>query len=213
MAEPEKPEADKSPEEPATETISPPTSKASRIRLIIAIGLAVVVLAGGGVALAIVASRPNPADIALQQEKAAARQVVEKFAVLLEKGRNEGSFSLSQADVQAVICAEEQQALDQEWRDREVKDLAKSYGPTPSSHLSITVKDIRIEGTKGRATLVGGTDNVRADQDYALVKEETGWKVCGVTFRPKPSTTLPQPTDFPTEPSTTVPSTSETPAQ
>ncbi|SMC61011.1 Rv0361 family membrane protein [Kibdelosporangium aridum] len=212
MAEPEKPEADK-PAEPETVQISPPASKASRIRLIIAIGLAVVVLAGGGVALAIVASRPNPEDIALQQEKAAARDVVQRFATLLEKGRNDGAFTLSKSEVQALICEQEQEALDQEWQDRESKELMRSYAPTPSSRLSITVKDVQIEGDKGRATLVGGTENVRADQDYALVKEETGWKVCGVTFRPRPSTTRPTettPPAAPSEPTPTVPSTSET---
>ncbi|RSM78539.1 hypothetical protein DMH04_33290 [Kibdelosporangium aridum] len=218
MAEPEKPEADK-PAEPETVQTSPPASKASRVRLIIAIGLAVLVLAGGGVALAIVASRPNPEDIALQQEKAAARDVVQRFAALLEKGRNDGAFTLSKSEVQALICKEEQEALDQEWQDRESKELLRSYAPTPSSRLSITVKDVEIEGDKGRATLVGGSENVRADQDYALVKEETGWKVCGVTFRPKPSTTRTQPSETgpptaPSEPTPTVPSTSETtPAQ
>jgi hypothetical protein len=189
MAEPEKPEADK-----PTEQLSPPVSRASRIRLVIAIGLAVLVLAGGGVALAIIASRPNPADIALQQEKAAARDVVQRFATLLEQGRNDGAFALSKSDVKALVCKDEQDALEQEWQDRETKEIMRSYAPTPTARLAISVKDIRIEGDKGRATLAGGTDNVRADQDYALVKEETGWKVCGVTFRARPSSTSSRPT-------------------
>ncbi|CAM4248752.1 hypothetical protein KIPE111705_46160 [Kibdelosporangium persicum] len=213
MAEPEKPEADK----PTQRDLSPPASRASRVRLTIAIGLAVLVLAGGGVALAIIASRPDPADIALQQEKAAAREVVQKFAALLEQGRNDGAFALSKSDVKSLVCKEEQDALEQEWQDRETKEIMRSYAPTPTARLAISVKDVRIEGDKGRATLVGGTDNVRADQDYALVKEETGWKVCGVTFRARPSTTtrptapteFSEPSGLPGGPSISAPSPTE----
>ncbi|ONI84253.1 hypothetical protein ALI144C_16465 [Actinosynnema sp. ALI-1.44] len=200
MAEPEKPEADK----PADTELSPPASKASKVRLIIAIGLAVLVLAGGGVALAIVASRPRPEDVALQQEKTAAREVAQKFATLLEQGRNDGAFALSKSEVKELVCQTEQDALEQEWQVRESKEIMRSYAPTPSSRMSITVKDVRIEGDKGRATLSGGTGNVRADQDYALVKESGGWKVCGVTFRARTSSTSSRPTQ-------TRPSTTETP--
>nr|WP_042191976.1 hypothetical protein [Kibdelosporangium sp. MJ126-NF4]CTQ97632.1 hypothetical protein [Kibdelosporangium sp. MJ126-NF4] len=199
MAEPEKPEAEKPADdeptkEPGTQQ-GPPTSKASKVRLIIAIGLAVLVLAGGGVALAIVASRPRPEDIALQQEKTAAREVVQRFASLLEQGRNDGAFALSKSDVKALVCESEQDALEQEWQDRESKEIMRSYAPTPSSRMSITVKDVRIEGDKGRATLSGGAGNARAEQDYALVKENAVWKVCGVTFRPRPSSTSARPTE------------------
>lgn len=208
------------PEKPAATELSPPVSKAGRIRLVIAIGLAVLVVAGGGVALAIVASRPRPEDIALQQEKTAAREVAQKFAVLLEQGRNDGAFALSKSDVKAVVCETEQEALEQEWQIRESKEILRSYAPTPTSRLSVAVKDIRIEGDKGRVTLSGGVGDARADQDYALVKESSGWKVCGVTFRPRssstssPSHTQPpssEPSGFPgDDPSATAPATTPT---
>ncbi|ALG08951.1 hypothetical protein [Kibdelosporangium phytohabitans] len=205
MAEPDKPQADEpEPEQRADTELSPPAAKASKVRLIVAIGLAVLVLAGGGVALAIVASQPRPEDIALQQEKTAAREVAQKFATLLEQGRNDGAFALSKADVKGLVCQPEQEALEQEWQDRESKEILRSYAPTPSSRMSITVKDVRIEGDKGRATLSGGAGNVRADQDYALVKEDNAWKVCGVTFRPRSSSSNTRPTQ-------TRSSTSETP--
>ncbi|MBP2325656.1 hypothetical protein JOF56_006041 [Kibdelosporangium banguiense] len=193
MAEPEKPEAaEPAPEAPKTE-VSPPVTRRGNIRMIIAIGLAMLVLAGGGVAIAIVASQPRPEDIALQQEKTKAREVAQKFALLLEQARNDGAFALSKTEVQGVLCAPEQDALEQEWQDRENKELMRSYTPSPAARLAITVKDVKIDGDHGVVTMTGAQADSRRDQDYALVKEESNWKVCGVTFRPptRSSTTSP----------------------
>jgi hypothetical protein len=196
MAEPEKPEAaDASSGDPeATKPdVSPPVTGRSNLRMIIAIGLAVLVVAGGGVAIAIVASQPRPEDIALQQEKTKAREVAQKFASLLEQARNDGAFALSKVDVKAVLCATEQDALDAEWQERENKEIMRSYIPSPAARLAIAVKDVQIDGDKGVVTMTGAQEDSRRDQDYALVKEESQWKVCGVTFRPptRSSTTSP----------------------
>jgi hypothetical protein len=179
-----------------TEVGPPPSARRGNLRLIIAIGLAVLVLSGGGVAIAIVASQPRPEDIALQQERTKAREVAQKFAVLLEQARNDGAFALAKSDVQTLLCASEQDALEQEWQDRESKEIMRSYVPSPAARLAITVKDVRIEGDHGVVTMTGSQQDSRRDQDYALVKEDSQWKVCGVTFRaPRSSTTSPQPTD------------------
>jgi hypothetical protein len=196
MAEPEKPEAadaSSGDSEATKPDVSPPVTRRSNIRMIIAIGLAVLVVAGGGVAIAVVASRPRPEDVALQQEKTKAREVAQKFALLLEQARNDGAFSLSKVDVKAVLCATEQDALDAEWQDRENKEIMRSYIPSPAARLAITVKDIQIDGDRGVVTMTGAQEDSRRDQDYALVKEESQWKVCGVTFRPptRSSTTSP----------------------
>lgn len=167
--------------------------------MIIAIGLAVLVVVGGGVAIAIVASRPRPEDVALQQEKTKAREVAQRFAVLLEQARNDGAFALSKVDVKAVLCATEQDALDAEWQNRENKEIMRSYIPSPAARLAITVKDVQIEGDHGVVTMTGAQDRSSLDQDYALVKEESQWKVCGVTFRPPTRSSSTSPTSHTTE--------------
>jgi hypothetical protein len=202
MAEPEKPEAaDASSGEPeATKPdVSPPVTRRSNLRMIIAVGLAVLVVAGGGVAIAIVASQPRPEDIALQQERTKAREVAQKFALLLEQARNDGAFALSKVDVQAVLCTAEQDALNAEWQERENKEIMRSYIPSPAARLAITVKDVKIDGDKGVVTMTGAQQDSRRDQDYALVKEESQWKVCGVTFRPPTRSSTTSPTSRTTE--------------
>jgi len=73
--------------------------------LLVAIGLAVLVLVGGGVTIIALASQPSPQDIALQKSETEARGVVEKFAVLFAQARNDGAFSLSKSDVKACCAA------------------------------------------------------------------------------------------------------------
>lgn len=213
MGQPDEPEAT----EPASETpkpdeetkpeLSPPTRR-SNVRLMVAIGLAVAVLGGGGATIVALANIERPEDIALQQARTEARAVAERFAALFEQARNDGAFALSKSDVKALLCAQEQDALDQEWQERENKEIARSNTPSSAPRLAMTVKDVRIDGERGVFTLVGAQADRRTDQDFDLVKEEAQWKVCGLTFRtPKttgrttsPTTTEPfVPTDTPSE--------------
>jgi hypothetical protein len=175
----------------ATETLTavgPPTRR-SNIRLSIAIGLAMLVLIGGGVTIIALASQDRPEDVELQKNIAEARGVVERFAVLFAQARNDGAFSLSKSDVKALLCGREQDALEQEWQERETKEINRSSSPaTPPARLALTVKDIKIEGEIGVATLTGSLADRRTDQDFGLVKEQGQWKVCDVVFRiPKAS--------------------------
>jgi hypothetical protein len=175
----------------ATETLTavgPPTRR-SNIRLSIAIGLAMLVLIGGGVTIIALASQDRPEDIELQKNIAEARGVVERFAVLFGQARNDGAFSLSKSDVKALLCSREQDALEQEWQERETKEINRSSSPeTPPARLALTVKDIKIEGEIGVATLTGSLADRKTDQDFGLVKEQGQWKVCDVVFRiPKAS--------------------------
>jgi hypothetical protein len=222
MVPPEPPEA-ADPQEPSPQESAEPTpaeakpaagppAPRSNVRLLIAIGLALLVLVGGGVTIIALASNKRPEDTALQQERAAARIVVERFAVLFEQARNDGAFAVSQEDVKSLLCAKEQEGLDQEWQERIAKEINRSSVPTPSSRLTMTIKDIRIEGDAGVAKLVGTQDSRGTDQDFGLVKENAQWKVCGVVFRtPKSSsssaTTAPS-SDFQT-PGTTAETTTE----
>jgi hypothetical protein len=183
--------ADEKPDDAPTETVptetvpavSPPVTRRSNVKMLIAIGLAVLVLAGGGVTIVALASRDTPEDIALQKSKTEARGVVERCAVLFGQARNEGPFALSKEDVKALLCAREQDALDQEWQDREFKDSTRSYAPTPTARLEMSIKDIQIRGDSGVATLTGTIADRKTDQDFELLKEDGQWKVCGVAFR------------------------------
>jgi hypothetical protein len=188
MVPPEQPEA-VDPQEPETPKpeVSPPGKRGNR-KLIIAVVVAVLVLIGGGVTIVAMASNNSPEEVALRQNTAEARAVVDKFAVLFGQARNDGAFAVSKSDVQALLCAREQDALDQEWQDRENKEINQSNSPTPSARLEMTVRDVRIEGDKGVATLTGAIADRRTDQDFELLKENGQWKVCGVAFRiPKAS--------------------------
>jgi hypothetical protein len=226
MVPPEQPEA-VDPQEPETPKpeVSPPGKRGNR-KLIIAVVIAVVVLIGGGVTIVAMASNDSPEEVALRQNTAEARVVVDKFAVLFGQARNDGAFAVSKADVQALLCAREQDALDQEWQDRENKEINRSNSPTPSARLEMTVRDVRVEGDKGVATLTGAIADRKTDQDFELLKENGQWKVCGVAFRiPKasnsnsntssesPSSTTSSGTDlFPTDTSSTTSTTETTPS-
>jgi hypothetical protein len=213
-------EGDKTESLPA---VSPPTRK-SNVRLAVAVGLAMLVLVGGGVTIIALASQDRPEDIALQKSKAEARGVVDRFAVLFSQARNDGAFSLAKSDVKALLCSKEQDALDQEWQEREAKEINRSSSPeTPPARLALTVKDIKIEGDIGVATLTGSIADRKTDQDFGLVKEEGQWKVCDVVFRipksssssnpttpPNVETTTTTPTTDTTTTSETVPTTTET---
>jgi hypothetical protein len=230
MVPPEQPEAT-DPQEPteSVPAVSPPTKRANRA-LMIAIGLAVLVLVGGGITIVALASHDSPEEVALRQNVAEARGVAEKFAVLFAQARNDGAFALSKSDVKAVLCAREQDALDQEWQDRENKEISRPNSSAPAARLEMTVRDVRIQGDNGVATLTGAIADRKTDQDFQLLKENGHWKICDVVFRiPKASssssssatdnpttTTTSSSTDtFPTSPSDTTSSstsTSETPS-
>ncbi|MEV4319855.1 nuclear transport factor 2 family protein [Actinocrispum sp. NPDC049592] len=178
----------------ALPAVSPPTRKSST-RLLIAIGLAVLVLVGGGITIIALATQNRPEDLALQKSKAEARGVVEKFAVLFAQARNDGAFSLSKSDVKALLCSREQDALDQEWTERETKEINRSSAPpTPAARLELTIKDINIQGDVGVATLTGTIADRKTDQDFGLVKEQGLWKVCDVVFRIPRSSSSSNPT-------------------
>jgi hypothetical protein len=182
MVPPEPPEA-ANPEQAEPKPEAGPPARRGNLRLIVAIGLAVGVLAGGGATIIALASDKRPEDSALRQSKAEARKVVEKFAVLFEQARNDGAFAVSKADVKSLLCAREHDGLDQEWQERENKEINRSYAPSPAVRLAMTTKDIQIEGDHGRATLTGTLKDRRTDQDFELVKEDAQWKVCGLIFR------------------------------
>ncbi|GAB3884387.1 hypothetical protein GCM10029964_045330 [Kibdelosporangium lantanae] len=161
--------------------------------------------------IAAIASNDSPQEVALRKDTADARAVVEKFAVLFGQARNDGAFAVSKDDVKALLCAQEQDALDQEWQDRENKEINRSYAPTPSARLTMTVRDVRIHGDSGVATLTGAIADRKTDQDFELLKQDGQWKVCGVAFRiPKAPSTPAPPSTSATPSDTNVPSTSGT---
>jgi hypothetical protein len=188
-----------------------PPAKPTNRKLVIAIVAAVVVLVGGGVTIAAIASNDSPEEVALRKDTADARAVVEKFAVLFGQARNDGAFAVSKDEVKALLCAQEQNSLDLEWQDRENKEINRSYAPTPSARLTMTVRDVRIHGDSGVATLTGAIADRRTDQDFELLKQDGQWKVCGVAFRIPKAPSSPEPPSTSATPSdSNVPSTSET---
>ncbi|TCO53527.1 hypothetical protein [Actinocrispum wychmicini] len=200
-------------QEPPTPDVGPPARRGNR-KLTIAIAAAVVVVVGGGVTLIAVASNGSPQEVALRKDTADARAVSEKFAVLFGQARNDGVFALSESDVKALLCTREQDALDQEWQDRQNKEINRPVTPVPNARLQMTVRDVRIHGDNGVATLTGAIADRRTDQDFQLLKEDGQWKVCDVVFRiPKASgtnTLSPSTSDGSTPPSSSSEGTPDT---
>jgi len=205
---PDEPRAE--PPDDAHEPPAGPPAKPTNRKLVIAIVAAVVVLVGGGVTIAAIASNDSPEEVALRKDTADARAVVEKFAVLFGQARNDGAFAVSKDEVKALLCAQEQNSLDQEWQDRENKEINRSYAPTPSARLTMTVRDVRIHGDNGVATLTGAIADRKTDQDFELLKQDGQWKVCGVAFRiPKAPSSPEPPSTSATSSDSNVPGTSE----
>lgn len=198
MVSPDPPETNDQPKPPEV-----PPRRGNR-KLTIAIVAAVVVVVGGGITLIAVASNDSPEEVALRRDTADARAVAEKFAVLFGQARNDGVFAVSESDVKALLCSREQDALDQEWQDRQNKEINRSTPPTPTARLQMTVRDVRIHGDSGVATLTGAIADRHTDQDFQLLKEDGKWKICDVVFRiPKASSsTLPSTPADPSTPST-----------
>jgi hypothetical protein len=107
-------------------------------------------------------------------------QVATRFATLFEQARNEGADGVAKHEVRAVLCADEHDELDRDLRERQRKESTRTARPTSRNGVRIIVKDVRVSDDRGVATLLGDQGGRLVDQDFDLVKEATGWKVCGV---------------------------------
>jgi hypothetical protein len=203
MAPPDKPEDSAEPAETG------PPARQSNIRLIVAITVALLVLTGGVVTVLAVGSRDEPAKQVDQSAVTEARPIAERFVVLYQQARNDGAFGVSREDVRAVVCAREYDALEQDWQVKEQKDLTRPPAPSSAPRLTVTIKDIRVEGERGLLRLSGAQDNHAVDQDFELVKETEGWRVCGL-FRGVRPPTQPGRTTSSTVPSTATETTTTT---
>lgn len=112
-----------------------------------------------------------------------ARQVAERFAVAFERARNEGARAVSPVDLRSLLCVREHGAFQNELATQRRRETTGTAEPARGDDLAIAVEDVSVSGDHGVVTLSGHQDGRSIQQDFSLVKEGTGWKVCGVYAR------------------------------
>jgi hypothetical protein len=147
-------------------TVEDTRRRNGRILMIVA---AVLVLAIGGLGAYLLS-----ADSGTDDPNTAARQFVEVY----QRGLNSSGRDVDVSDFEPVVCEANMQQL------REVFS-AKENPVEGAPQFRLSVKDVKTEGDKGSFTVateitLPGADNQSTDENFALVKEDGTWRVCGL---------------------------------
>ena len=136
--------------------------------LILVVGAVVLVLVVVGVGVFLL-TRNGPTDDATE--------AAQEFTSLYERGLNSAGRDIDPADFEPVVCAEVLPALREAFS-------AKEDPVEGTPQFALSVKDVRTEGDKGNFTVVSeitvpGNDKETTEEQFGLVRQNGGWRVCG----------------------------------